>query len=226
MPSRLRRCPASELRPNVTTAGCSSRSSTSFARRPSMRAWARARCHSSASAYGTTPASTTSSPRHACRLRADPSPGTESEPAHVHHAAERTERGLGHGLGHGRVRVNRELDLFHGVFILPRYRQLMDDLGRVPPHDVGAQDLAVLLVAQDLHEPFGLTGSTRPAVGRERKPARYVVDLPLLALILGEPDAGHLRMAVGHTGHVIVPDRLGLLAGDELADSHAPPQSC
>src|SRR5207247_743909 len=110
-------------------------------------------------------------------------------------------------LEHGRVRVNRELDLFHGVFILPRHRQLMDDLGRVPPHDVGAQDLAVLLVAQDLHEPFGLTGSTRPAVGRERKPASNVVDLPLLALILGEPDAGHLRMAVGHTGHVVVPDR-------------------
>src|SRR3989440_2782932 len=124
-----------------------------------------------------------------------------------HHSAERIERGLGHGLGHGRVRMNRELDLFHSVFILPRYRQLMDDLGRVSPHDVGAQDLAVLLVAQDLHEPFGLTGSTRPAVGRERKPARYVVDLPFLALILGEADAGHLRMAVGHTGHVVVPDR-------------------
>src|SRR5438093_13681217 len=121
--------------------------------------------------------------------------------------------------------MNRELNLFHGVFILPGYRQLMDDLGRVPPHDVGAQDLAVLLVAQDLHEPFGLTGATRPAVGRERKPARYVVDLPLLALILGEPDAGHLRMAVGHTGHVVVPDRVGLLARDELRDTHALPPS-
>src|SRR2546426_12749083 len=140
-------------------------------------------------------------------FRSDPSPGPGSERSHVHHPAERIERGLGHGLGHGRVRMNRELDLFHGVFILPRYRQLMDNLGRVSPHDVGAQDLAVLLVAQDLHEPFGLTGSTRPAVGRERKPARYVVDLPLLTLILGEPDAGHLRMAVGHTGHVVVPDR-------------------
>src|SRR5213080_1878724 len=52
-----------ELRPSVTTAGCSSRSSRSFGRRPSIRAWASERCHSSASAYGTTPACTTSSRR-------------------------------------------------------------------------------------------------------------------------------------------------------------------
>src|SRR3989442_13456647 len=101
----------------------------------------------------------------------------------------------------------------------------MDDLGRVPAHEVGAQDLAVLLVAQDLHEALGLASSTRPAVRRERKPAGHVLELPLLALILGEPDTGYLGVAVRHAGHVIVPDRVGLLARDELGDIHALPHS-
>ena len=83
-------------------------------------------------------------------------------------------------------------------------------------HNVRAEDLAIPLVAQDLHEAFGLTRAAGPAVGRERKLARDVVELLLLALIFRQADARHLGMAVGHARHIVVLDGMRLLACDEL----------
>src|SRR5688572_26220218 len=74
----------------------------------------------------------------------------------VHHPPHRVERRLGDRLRQGRVGVDREIDFFHGVLVLAGHRELVDDLRGVAAHDVGPQDLAVLLVADDLHEPLGL----------------------------------------------------------------------
>src|SRR5207245_2342419 len=229
--------PARALRPSVTTGGCWSSRITSRPSRPSIRASASDRCHSSASWYGTRPASITSIVRSVTPRPSTHRPGSlrrttrapRRTPArrgrsraglsHVHHSPQGIERRLSHGLGHRRVCVNRQLDLFHRVLVLPRHRQLVDDLGGVPAHDVGAQDLTVFLVAQDLHEPLGLARSPGPAVGREREPAGHVLEVSLLALVFGEPDAGHFGMAVRHAGYVIVFDRVWLLPRDELGDS-------
>src|SRR5438876_10079509 len=90
-------------------------------------------------------------------------------------------------------------------------------------HDVRAQNLAIFLVAQNLHAPLGLAGPTGAPVRREREAPHDVVELPLLALILGEPDAGDFGVAVRHARDVVVLDRLRLLASEELGDVHALP---
>src|SRR5437879_4564433 len=117
--------------------------------------------------------------------------------------------------------VNREIDFFDGVFVLPRDRQLVNHLGRMRADDVRAEDFAVFLVAQDLHEAFGLARAARPAVRGERKLAGDIVELLLLALIFGEADARHLGMTVRHARHIIVFDGVRFLAGDDLGDDGA-----
>ena len=82
--------------------------------------------------------------------------------------------------------------------------------------DVRAEDLAVLLVPQDLDEALRLAGAARPAVGGEGKLAGDVIELLLFTLILRQPDARHLGMTVGHARHVVVLDGMRLLACDEL----------
>src|SRR6267143_3107756 len=100
--------------------------------------------------------------------------------------------------------VNREIDFFDGVFVLPRHRELVDYFGRMVADDMRAENLAVLLVAQDLHEAFGLARTARAAVGGEWELARDVVELLVLALIFGQADTRNLGMAVGHARHVVV----------------------
>ena len=54
------------------------------------------------------------------------------------------------------MRVDRELDLFHGELVGPRNGELVNEFRRMRAHDVRAEDLTVLGVADDLHEAFGL----------------------------------------------------------------------
>ena len=77
--------------------------------------------------------------------------------------------------------VDREVDFLDRVFVLPGHRQLVNDLGGMSSHDVGAENLAVLLVPDDLHEPLGLAGGPGPAVGTEGEATHLVVELALLA---------------------------------------------
>src|SRR5258708_21174368 len=116
--------------------------------------------------------------------------------SHVDHAALRIERSLGHGLGHCRMGMDREIDLLDGVLVLARDRQLMDHFGGMSADDVRAQDLTVFLVAEDLDEAFGFPPAARPAVCGEGELARDVVELLLFALIFRETDARHFGMAV------------------------------
>src|SRR5688572_3141903 len=119
----------------------------------------------------------------------------------VHDPPHRIERRLGDRLGQGGVRVDRQIHFLDRVFVLPRDRQLVDDLGGVAPDDVGPQDLAVLLVPHDLHEALGLPRRAGAAVGAEREAADLIVQLLLLRLLLGEADARHLGMAIGDAGY-------------------------
>src|SRR5688572_17608649 len=130
----------------------------------------------------------------------------------MYHPTHRVQRRFGNSLRERRMRVDSKIDLFDRVLVLPGHCQLVNYLGGMTPDDVSPQDLTVSLVADDLYKAFGLTGGARPAVGTEGKAADLVIQLALLGLVLGQPDAGHFRVTVGDAGHVVVFDRLGMVS--------------
>src|SRR5688572_2409154 len=158
-----------------------------------MRAAAISRWRASASPYGMRPADTTHSSRgivmvnrteHAAasgRVACDRVPGT---PSRVNHLPERIERRLGDCLGEGRVRVDRQVDFLDGELVLAGHAQLVNQLRGVRPDDMRAEDLAILRIADDLHEALGVARRPRAAIVREGKPSNLVVQLLLLALLL------------------------------------------
>ena len=102
------------------------------------------------------------------------------------------------------MRVDREIDFLDRELVRARDDELVDQLRRVRADDVGAEDLAVLRVANDLHEAFGLARRARAAVRREGELADLVVELLVLALLLGEADRRDLGMAVRRVRDVAV----------------------
>src|SRR3954471_5078996 len=106
----------------------------------------------------------------------------------VRHLPQRIESGLVHGLRQRGVRMNRMRDLFGGELVRACDDDLVNHFRRVRAHDVGAEDLAVLRVANDLHEAFCLTRGTRATIRREIEPADLVVELLFLALRFRETD--------------------------------------
>ena len=74
----------------------------------------------------------------------------------MHRLAQPLAGGLHDGLGVGRVRVHGVEDLFLGRFELLGHHQFGDQLGRLRADQVGAQELAVLGVEDELDEPLGL----------------------------------------------------------------------
>src|SRR2546423_4030681 len=120
------------------------------------------------------------------------------------------------------MRVDRQVHFFDGEFVFARHCELVDQLGGVGADDVGAKNLAVLGVADDLDEAFGVARGARTTVGREGKFPDFVVDLFLLDLRLGHADRCNFRMAVGGVGNIAVVHRMNvLLAGEELGEHHA-----
>src|SRR5207247_7670357 len=73
----------------------------------------------------------------------------------------------------------------------------------------------------DLHEAFGLPRPPRAPVRREGESSDDVVELALLALVLGETDARDLGVAVRHAGDVVVFDRVRLAPRDLLGHDYA-----
>src|SRR5262245_13253816 len=94
------------------------------------------------------------------------------------------------------MRVDGQVDLLHGVFVRPREHELVNHLGGMGTHDVGAEDLTVFGSADDLHEALGFTRSTGAPAGHEGELAHLVVDLLVLALLLREAYGRDLGMAV------------------------------
>ena len=122
------------------------------------------------------------------------------------------------------MRVDRQVDFLDCVFVLARDSQLMNHLGGMRADDVRAKYLAVLRVANDLDEAFGLSGCASAAVGGERKLPDLVVDLLFFYLGFGHANRCNLRMAVRRIWNVAVIDRVDmLLAGEELGEDHTFP---
>ena len=91
--------------------------------------------------------------------------------------------------------------------------ELVDDLGRLGPDDVHAEDLAGRLVGDHLDEPVRLAERDRLAARRERElPDRRPRGPFSRARASVEPDRGDLGTAVGAGGDVAVVDGTRALA--------------
>ena len=87
--------------------------------------------------------------------------------------------------------------------------QLLDQLGRLGADDVAAEQLAVLLLADDLDQPGAVAVDGAGADGAVLDLADDDVVALLARLGLGEAEAGDVRGAEGGAGDVDVLDRVG-----------------
>ena len=87
----------------------------------------------------------------------------------MHRLPQALAGGFHDGLGIGGVRVHGVEDLFLGRFELLGHHQLGDQLGRLRADQVGAQQLAVLGVEDELDEALGLVRRQGAAAELERE---------------------------------------------------------
>ena len=105
---------------------------------------------------------------------------------------------------------------------LERDRRLGDEVRGVRPDDVDAERVVGLLVGDDLREALVLADDDRLGDRLERDLADLDVEALLLGLLLGQPDRGDLRPAVGRPRLLHVVDRVDvLLAGDDVGRDDA-----
>jgi hypothetical protein len=117
---------------------------------------------------------------------------------------ERGQSRLANRFGERGVRVDGLFHLFHrGLEVAPE-DELGDQFGRVRADDMGAQDLGVFPVADDLEEALCVAMGEGPAVADPGELAHLNVESLLAGLGLGQADRGDLRMAVRAVGHVVV----------------------
>ena len=119
------------------------------------------------------------------------------------------------------MRMDREVHFLDRELVRPRDDELVNQLRRVRADDVRAEDLAVLRVANDLHEALRLARRARAAAGHERKLPDLVVELLVLALLLGEADRRDFGMAVRRVRDVAVVHSVRALAGEQLGQDDA-----
>src|SRR6266513_150781 len=114
-----------------------------------------------------------------------------------------------HRLRHRRVRVDDPLEL--GIAALERHHvdDLADHVAGDVAHDMSAQDLAVLRVADDLHQAGTVVVDDGGASAAQLELADLDLPSRLLGLLLGHPYARDLRVAEGGTRDQIDVDRLG-----------------
>ena len=116
---------------------------------------------------------------------------------------------------HRRVGVNRRDQVLARRLEPAGQRELGDELGGLVAHDVGAQDLAVRQAADDLREAFLMSRRDGLAVGLEVVLANLIILALLETLgdqrLLGEADAGDLRLAVRAARDHRVIDRVRLV---------------
>src|ERR1035441_10041519 len=117
------------------------------------------------------------------------------------------------------MRVDNVRQLFGGTFHLQRQDRFGDQLGRIRPDDVHAQDLAVLGVGNDLDEAFVLPHDAGARVRSEGELANLHGVTLFLRLGFGEAHASDLGMAIGRVGNAQRVDRLHRLARD-VRDRH------
>src|SRR5919106_2523666 len=105
-----------------------------------------------------------------------------------------------------------------GVAALEGHRvdELAHHVAGAVADDVGAEDLAVLGVADDLHHPGAVVVDDRRADAAELELADLDLATLLLRLLLGEADARDLRVAEGGARDEVDVDRVRLVAGRGL----------
>ena len=113
--------------------------------------------------------------------------------------------------------MGRAADLTRRRVELECQRGLGDQIGRVGTDDVDPQRVARERVADDLREALVLAADERLGDRLERDLANLVRDPLLLALLLGKPDRGDLRPAVGRPRLLDVVDLVDIgIAGDRV----------
>ena len=101
------------------------------------------------------------------------------------------------GLAQRGVRVDRRDDFLVGGLHGDGEAKFGDHLGGVGSDDVGAEDFAVLLTDEELHESIALADGLGLAAGHEREFADLEFEAFFLRGAFGEADAGDLRLAIG-----------------------------
>src|SRR3954447_1706936 len=119
------------------------------------------------------------------------------------------------------MRVNRANQLLDGALEAERQRCFRDQFRRARPDHVHAEHLVVLLLGDDLHEAFGLSGDARAAEHDELERADADVEPALPGLRFRQSDAADFRIAVSAARHLFVVDRTELVAGDALGERDA-----
>ncbi|MEN9469998.1 MAG: hypothetical protein RL630_1731, partial [Verrucomicrobiota bacterium] len=115
------------------------------------------------------------------------------------------------------VRVDRRGDFLVGGLHGDGEAKLGDHLSGIGSDDVGAEDFAVLLADEELHEPFALADGKGFAAGHEREFADLEFEAFFLRGAFGEADAGDLRLAIGASREN--GDLLGLGTGEHSFDA-------
>ena len=125
-------------------------------------------------------------------------------------------------LAERRVGVHVAGQLGRGEVPLLRQRELGQQLGHVVADEVPAEQLAVLAVGDQLDEAAGVAEAVRLAVGGERERGDLDVVALVAGLLLGEAEAGDLRLAERRARHhPVVAELHRLGAGDRLGRDDA-----
>ena len=117
--------------------------------------------------------------------------------------------------------VDDPRDLGEAALEVAGVDELLDQVGRLDADDVAAEQLAVLLVADDLDDAGAVAVDDRRADGTERDLADDDVVACLLGLLLGHAEARDLRVAERDRGDRVVGDRVRVVAGGVLDGDHA-----
>ena len=91
-------------------------------------------------------------------------------------------------LGQSRVSVNRGFDLFGCCFEIDSQPDFSDELSCSGTDHVGTEYFAVLLVENDLHEPFGLGNGKSPSTGSKGEFTNRVFETFFFACLFRESD--------------------------------------
>ena len=94
--------------------------------------------------------------------------------------------------------------------------EALDQLGHLGADHVGAEKLAGLLVEDRLDQPFRLAQRNRLAVADEGEAPDIDLEAGFLRPLLGKPDRGDLRIAIGAARDLQLVHRMRVLAGDRL----------
>src|ERR1035437_3163400 len=126
------------------------------------------------------------------------------------------QRRLADGRRQRRVGMDADTHLPGGPLEQLRQHRLRDQVGDVVADHVSPDNLAGVGRRDDFYEALGVVIDHGAPQGRERELADLALHSRLGSLLLREPHTGDLGPRVGAAGHLVVVERLGLLARDHF----------